>query len=71
MRLEDGLAGARALFGRSFQPAQALKALTWFQGGDLADLPARVRTSLITTATRVTDLPDPPAVSPDLGGAPR
>ncbi len=32
-RLEDGLAGARALFGRSFQPAEALKALTWFKGG--------------------------------------
>lgn len=68
MRLEDGLAGARALFGRAFQPAQALKALTWFQGGDLADLPARVRTDLIAAATRVTDLPEPPAVQPELGG---
>ena len=41
--LESGLAGASALYSRSFQPSEALKALTYFEGGDLAALPVGSR----------------------------
>jgi hypothetical protein len=68
LRLEDGLAGARAMFGRAFQPAQALKALTWFQGGNLHELPAKVRHDLIAAAAKVQDLAAVPEVMRDLGG---
>ena len=34
--LQDGLAGAAALYSPSFQPSEAVKALTYFEGGDLA-----------------------------------
>lgn len=66
--LAEGLAGARALFGRAFQPAEALKALTYYQGGDLHDLPARVQTDLIAAVARVENLPAPPRVDRDLTG---
>jgi hypothetical protein len=68
--LEAGLAGARALFGRAFQPAEALKALGYFKGGDLHELPGSVREDLIRAAAGVRHLPDPPAVLPGLGGSP-
>jgi hypothetical protein len=43
--LQAGLAGAQRLFGNSFQPAESLKALTYFGDGDLAsvDAPTRAR----------------------------
>lgn len=43
--LRAGLAGAQTLFGNSFQPAESLKALTYFGDGDLAsvDAPTRAR----------------------------
>ncbi|MBI2509103.1 MAG: nucleotidyl transferase AbiEii/AbiGii toxin family protein [Betaproteobacteria bacterium] len=52
-----GLAGARALFGKSFQPAAALKALVYFEGGDLAALSAADRSTLIAAARTVGVLP--------------
>jgi hypothetical protein len=67
-RLEDGLAAARAMYGRTFQPAQALKSLTWFQGGDLHELPAKVQKDLIAAVTKVQDLPPIPDSHPGLGG---
>lgn len=52
-----GLAAARALFGKAFQPAAALKALVYFEGGDLAALNRRDRDLLIASASAVKDLP--------------
>jgi hypothetical protein len=52
-----GLAAARALFGKAFQPAAALKALVYFEGGDLASLPGADRNTLIGAATAVGPLP--------------
>jgi len=66
--LEAGLAGARAMYGRSFQPAEALKALTWFKGGDLHALPAKVKRDLTAAVAKVGDLPPVPEVRPALGG---
>lgn len=55
--LSRGLAGASILFGRSFQPAESLKALTWFKDGDLARLSRPHRAALIAAAAAVGDLP--------------
>lgn len=55
--LADGLAAARQLFGNAFQPSESLKALTWFEGGDLDTLPISAQTTLIQAARSVDDLP--------------
>jgi hypothetical protein len=55
--LARGLAGARLLFGTAFQPAESLKALSYFKDGDLARLSRRHRTALISASTAVGDLP--------------
>ena len=55
--LEKGLAAARELFGPAFQPSEALKALTYFEGGDLSVLSVHERGILVTAASRVRGLP--------------
>ena len=52
-----GLAAARLLFGAAFQPAESLKALTYFRDGDLPGLAKAVRSTLIVAAAAVGDLP--------------
>jgi hypothetical protein len=69
LRLETALAGARALYGKSFQPIVALKALTYFEDGDLADLPAQLRHELTKSASNVKELPSLPRIHAPLGGA--
>ena len=44
--LERGLAAASTLFGPSFPPSESLRALTYFQGGNLATLSQTDRTTL-------------------------
>lgn len=56
-QLSRGLAGARALYGPGFQPAECLKALVYFQGGDLDTLPAGIRTELTSAVASVGLLP--------------
>lgn len=51
------LGTARALFGPSFNPLVAQKALTYFEGGDLATLDPDTRQQLIAAAGRDVDLP--------------
>ncbi|HWF62813.1 MAG TPA: nucleotidyl transferase AbiEii/AbiGii toxin family protein [Nitrospira sp.] len=55
--LSRGLAGARALYGPAFQPSESLKALVYFEGGDLHRLTPDERTLLIEAATSVRMLP--------------
>lgn len=43
--------------GASFQPSEALKAMTWFEGGDLHTLPSAVRQTLIGHAAQPLHLP--------------
>ena len=50
--IEAILGAARALFGPSFNPLIAQKTLAYFEGGDLASLPADVKRTLTTHATR-------------------
>jgi len=45
--LEEGMAGAMALFGPNFSPMECRKALVHFQGGDLASLQNSDRTTLL------------------------
>ena len=55
--LPAGLAAARALYGETFQPTECLKALTYFEGGDLNSLPRAIKSRLISASAAVTDLP--------------
>ncbi|MDH5666495.1 MAG: nucleotidyl transferase AbiEii/AbiGii toxin family protein [Nitrospira sp.] len=55
--LSKGLAGARALYGPAFQPSESLKALVYFEGGDLHRLSLDERMSLIQAASTVRTLP--------------
>jgi hypothetical protein len=55
--LERGLAAARLIFGRAFQPAESMKALAWFEEGDLARFPRADRLRLIEAACSVGELP--------------
>ncbi len=55
--LSRGLAGARALYGTVFQPSESLKALVYFEGGDLHRLTSDERTLLIEAVASVRNLP--------------
>ncbi|HKR41681.1 MAG TPA: nucleotidyl transferase AbiEii/AbiGii toxin family protein [Paraburkholderia sp.] len=55
--LEAGLASARLLFGKLFQPSECLKALVYFEGGDLETLNSHQRKVLVNAAKGVRDLP--------------
>jgi hypothetical protein len=65
-RLDRGLASAKALFGATFQPSESLKALVYFEGGDLATLPAAVKKGLILAAASVRALPRIDTLAPEL-----
>ena len=56
--LTRGLGSARALYGAVFQPSESLKAMTYFQGGDLATLPEEDKETLVDAVSRVRDLPE-------------
>jgi hypothetical protein len=56
-RLEDGLEGATALYSSSFQPSEAVKALTYFEGGDLETLSSGDREYLIRAVTNAQNKP--------------
>lgn len=55
--LDRGLAGARALYGPAFQPSECLKALVYFQGGDLDTLPVDTKDTLIRAVAASGPLP--------------
>lgn len=55
--LGRGLAAARLFFGRTFQPAESLKALIYFKDGDLPRLARADRLALIAAAAAAGDLP--------------
>ncbi len=55
--LAKGQAAARALYGHDFQPSESLKALVFFEGGDLHTLSSGDKETLIEAASTVRDLP--------------
>jgi hypothetical protein len=56
--LARALGGARAMFGPSFQPSESLKAMTYFEGGDLRQLSYQDRQLLIEAVKTVKAIPD-------------
>jgi hypothetical protein len=56
--LSKGLASARAMWGTRFQPSESLKALVYFEGGDLHTLTKEEKETLIDAASKVRDLPE-------------
>lgn len=56
--LPHGLAHARLLFGPNFQPSESLKALVYFNDGDLHTLTPAEKTTLVRAAKAVRALPD-------------
>jgi hypothetical protein len=68
--LATGLAGARALFGDSFQPSESLKALVYFKGGDLESLVTADRATLIRAVEEVRALPPRSIVARNLSAYP-
>lgn len=57
VNLNKGLAAAREMFGPNFQPAESLKALVFFQGGDLDTLTNSEKSTMVKAASEVRDLP--------------
>lgn len=57
MDLSKGLAAARALYGNQFQPSESLKAMVYFEGGDLQSLTPKEKRGLIAAASSVRELP--------------
>ena len=55
--LLDILGAGRALFGPSFNPIVARKALVYFEGGDLESLEPALRVQLVTAATYDLEVP--------------
>lgn len=53
LTLAEGLAAAAAIYGREFNGALSLKALTFFEDGDLPSLPSDARTKLLGSAISV------------------
>jgi hypothetical protein len=60
--LAVGLGSACSLFGPAFQPSECLKALVYFEGGDLAVLPLHVKHRLIASVKDVDDIPRIPVL---------
>lgn len=64
--LAVGLGSARALFGPAFQPSECLKALVYFEGGDLNSLTAAIKHRLIAEVRNVDDIPQVPILDRQL-----
>lgn len=64
--LSEGLAGARALYGEQFSPFESLRAMTYFEGGDLHSLTEEVKQTLTKACAAVARLPHVPVLSATL-----
>jgi len=56
--LTKGLAAARTIFGLRFQPSESLKAMVYYDDGDLATLTSDEKNTLIKAVSAVRELPD-------------
>ncbi len=61
--LPTALAAAAKIYGPSFNPQITLKALSYFDDGNLRDLPEAMKLRLVTAA-RETDLDHLPGIEP-------
>jgi len=65
--LSRGLASARQLYGTNFQPSESLKALVFFNDGDLDTLTIREKRTLVDAVKSVHELPEIKLRSKSLG----
>ncbi len=70
LSLAEGLAAAAGIYGKEFNGALSLKALTFFQDGDLPSLTPAVQKRLLEAATSV-NLKELPLIMARLGLSPR
>jgi hypothetical protein len=66
--LSKGLASARAMYGGLFQPAESLKALTYFEGGDLHELTVGEKDTIVAAVEEIRDLPQAKVLARKLTG---
>lgn len=64
-RVDAGLSAAEQMFKPTFSPAESLKAMVYFEGGDMARLSAEDRRVLMEAARNVRTLPAV-VITPDL-----
>jgi hypothetical protein len=64
--LPRGLAAARAIFGPNFQPSESLKALVYFNDGDLHTLSMDEKNTLVKAVSAVRELPEVAVLSKQL-----
>ena len=57
VNLETGLGAATSMYSPNFQPSEAMKALTYFEGGDLGSLPPSERDYLTRAVSRIRSIP--------------
>lgn len=68
--LPTGLAAAREIFGTAFQPSESLKALVYFEDGDLRSLSKDEKNTLVKAVSEVRDLPAAAILSRQLATTP-
>lgn len=56
VRLAKGLTSARLMYGSNFQPSESLKAMVYFEDGDLSTLQADEKRTLVQAASAVREL---------------
>jgi hypothetical protein len=71
VRLETGLAAAAAMYYPAFQPSEAIKALTYFEGGDLASLTKGDREFLSRAGSEIRRIPVVGLASRSLSASPQ
>ncbi len=64
--LDKGLAAAQVMFQPGLQPSESLKALVYFDGGDLAELAAVDKQVLVNAVNAIRDLPSAAVLSAHL-----
>jgi hypothetical protein len=69
--LSRGLAAARLLFGLNFQPSESLKAMVYFEDGDLGSLTKSEKSCLIKAVSEVRDLPQVQILNRQLTATPK
>lgn len=67
--LSQGLAAARELFGPNFQPSESLKAMVYFEDGDLQTLSQDEKDVLVKAVIAVRELPRVEVMSRQLAGS--
>ena len=65
--LVKGLAAAREMFGGSFQPSESLKAMIYFEGGDLHLLMPETKETLAKAVSAIRELPQVKLAANTLG----